>query len=61
MCIPPAGEDPVPYFKRLAALAGDLGLAELSMGMSGDYRDAIACGATEIRVGTALFGARPPP
>ena len=61
MCIPPAGEDPVPHFKRLAALAADLGLAELSMGMSGDYRDAIACGATEIRVGTALFGARPPP
>ncbi len=58
MCIPPAGEDPVPHFRRLAALGGDLGLADLSMGMSGDYRDAIACGATQIRVGTALFGAR---
>src|SRR5579859_1125817 len=55
MCIPPAGEDPVPHFKRLAALAEDLDLAELSMGMSGDYEAAIACGATEIRVGTALF------
>jgi uncharacterized pyridoxal phosphate-containing UPF0001 family protein len=61
MCIPPADEDPVPHFKRLAALAKDLGLAELSMGMSGDYQAAIACGATEIRVGTALFGSRPKP
>jgi pyridoxal phosphate enzyme (YggS family) len=58
MCIPPAGLDPVPYFRRLASLAADLGLAELSMGMSGDYREAVACGATRIRVGTALFGKR---
>jgi len=61
MCIPPAGQDPAPHFKRLAFLAAELGLAELSMGMSGDYQASIACGATEIRVGTALFGARPKP
>jgi PLP dependent protein len=60
MCIPPAGEDPAPHFHRLAALAGALGLKTLSMGMSGDFEAAIACGATEIRVGTALFGVRPP-
>lgn len=59
MCIPPAGEDPVPHFNRLASLAAELGLKELSMGMSGDYQAAKACGATEIRVGTALFGSRP--
>jgi len=60
MCIPPAGEDPAPYFRRLKALADRLGLAHLSMGMSGDYQQAIACGAAEIRVGTALFGTRAP-
>ncbi len=60
MCIPPAGENPAPHFRQLAALAAELGLRTLSMGMSGDYETAIACGATEIRVGTALFGARPP-
>jgi pyridoxal phosphate enzyme (YggS family) len=58
MCIPPAGADPLAHFRRLAALAADLGLAELSMGMSGDYPEAIACGATRIRVGTGLFGKR---
>lgn len=61
MCIPPAGEDPIPHFRRLKELADALGLAHLSMGMSGDYEAAIAGGATEIRVGTALFGARPAP
>ena len=59
MCIPPQGQDPAPYFTELAALARQHGLAELSMGMSGDYEAAIAAGATYIRVGTALFGARP--
>jgi pyridoxal phosphate enzyme (YggS family) len=58
MCIPPAGEDPVPHFRHLKTLADALGLAHLSMGMSGDYREAVACGAGEIRVGTALFGSR---
>lgn len=61
MCIPPAGEEPEPHFRRLKSLADGLGLCHLSMGMSGDYRSAIACGAGEIRVGTALFGARPSP
>ena len=58
MCIPPAGEDPRPHFDYLAALAAKHGLAVLSMGMSGDYATAIACGATHVRVGTAIFGAR---
>ncbi len=58
MCIPPAGEDPRPHFEYLAALAAKHGLAVLSMGMSGDYATAIACGATHVRVGTAIFGAR---
>lgn len=58
MCIPPADLPPEPYFRQLAALAADLGLAEISMGMSGDYPQAIACGATHVRVGSALFGQR---
>ena len=61
MCIPPAGEDPEPHFRRLKSLADGLGLTHLSMVMSGDYERAIACGAGEIRVGTALFGSRPAP
>jgi pyridoxal phosphate enzyme (YggS family) len=59
MCIPPAGADPQPYFRRLAALADTHGLVVRSMGMSGDFAAAIACGATQIRVGSAIFGARP--
>ena len=47
-------------FARLAALGGDLGLAELSMGMSADLEAAVAEGATIVRVGSALFGPRPP-
>ncbi len=58
MCIPPAGEDPLPHFQALAALAKRLGLAVLSMGMSADYQAAIAAGATHVRVGTAIFGPR---
>ena len=58
MCIPPAGADPVPYFKRLVAMADAHGLAVRSMGMSGDFEAAIACGATHVRVGSAIFGAR---
>jgi pyridoxal phosphate enzyme (YggS family) len=61
MCIPPAGEDPRPHFRGLRALRDALGVRELSMGMSGDFRDAIAEGATFVRVGTAIFGARPAP
>ena len=58
MCIPPAGQDPEPHFKTLSALADRNGLAVLSMGMSSDYEAAIRCGATHVRVGTALFGER---
>ena len=56
--IPPAHEDPVPAFVALKAMAHQLKLPEVSMGMSADYEKAVACGATQIRLGTALFGAR---
>ena len=58
MCIPPGDRDPSPYFRALAAMAARHGLAELSMGMSGDFPAAIAAGATLVRVGTAIFGTR---
>ena len=58
MAIPPAAEDPVPHFELLARLAARHGLAGLSMGMSDDFEAAIACGATHVRVGSALFGTR---
>lgn len=58
MTVPPASLEPAPYFALLAKLARDNGLAHLSMGMSGDYETAIKLGATHIRIGTALFGAR---
>jgi uncharacterized pyridoxal phosphate-containing UPF0001 family protein len=60
MCIPPEGDPPGPYFAHLASLARDAGVEKLSMGMSGDFETAIAMGATHVRVGSALFGARPP-
>ncbi len=60
MCIPPAGQDPAPYFRQLAEMRARHGLPVLSMGMSGDYEQAIGCGATHVRVGSAIFGARPP-
>ena len=60
MCVPPAGENAGPYFALLAKLARQAGLAKLSMGMSQDYETAIAFGATQVRIGSALFGARPP-
>jgi len=60
MCIPPAEGDPRPHFAALRRLRDRLGLAELSMGMSGDYPVAIEEGATLVRVGTAIFGERPP-
>lgn len=59
MCVPPSEVDPSPYFALLAKLARDRGLSGLSMGMSGDYEKAVMLGATYVRVGTALFGARP--
>jgi pyridoxal phosphate enzyme (YggS family) len=58
MCIPPAEEEPSPHFALLAKIAARNGLAQLSMGMSGDFETAIRLGATHVRVGTALFGAR---
>lgn len=58
MCIPPEGEDSTPHFALLARMAADHGLPGLSMGMSGDFESAIAQGATHIRVGSAIFGAR---
>jgi pyridoxal phosphate enzyme (YggS family) len=61
MCIPPDGVPPRPFFDNLARLAAAEGLSALSMGMSSDYVEAIAAGATIVRVGTAIFGARPPP
>ena len=59
MCIPPAGADPVPHFKALGRIAARAGLRRLSMGMTADYRAAVECGSTEVRVGTAIFGDRP--
>jgi pyridoxal phosphate enzyme (YggS family) len=58
MCIPPADQDPVPHFTLLAQLARAHGLPTLSMGMSGDFEAAIQNGATHVRVGSAIFGAR---
>ncbi|MEI7789738.1 MAG: YggS family pyridoxal phosphate-dependent enzyme [Alphaproteobacteria bacterium] len=58
MCIPPADDDAAPHFAFLAKLARDHGLANLSMGMSGDFELAVKFGATHVRVGTAIFGTR---
>jgi PLP dependent protein len=58
MCIPPHDEDPRPHFTWLADRAARHGLPVVSMGMSADYEAAIQCGATLVRVGTAIFGAR---
>lgn len=58
MCIPPEDQDSTPHFAALAAIAARNGLAGLSMGMSGDFEAAIAAGATHVRVGSAIFGAR---
>ena len=58
MCIPPQGHDPGPYFNLLATIGKRNSLKNLSMGMSEDFSVAISCGATEIRVGAGIFGAR---
>jgi pyridoxal phosphate enzyme (YggS family) len=58
MCVPPAGIEAAPFFALLAKLADDNGVTGLSMGMSDDFETAIACGATSVRVGSALFGSR---
>jgi pyridoxal phosphate enzyme (YggS family) len=58
MCIPPAGDHPLPYFQKLKALGLRNGVSCLSMGMSADFEMAIAAGASHIRIGSAIFGAR---
>jgi pyridoxal phosphate enzyme (YggS family) len=58
MCIPPVDEEPAMHFALLAKIAARNGLAELSMGMSDDFETAIRFGATQVRVGAALFGQR---
>jgi PLP dependent protein len=58
MCIPPNGENPAPHFALLQKLARESSLPLLSMGMSGDFESAIKFGATHVRVGSAIFGAR---
>jgi len=58
MCIPPEGEESRPHFRALAGMAARNGVAGLSMGMSGDFETAVAEGATHVRVGSAIFGAR---
>ena len=59
MCVPPADQDPAAHFTWLADRAARHGLATVSMGMSADFETAIACGATSVRVGSAIFGQRP--
>lgn len=59
MCIPPFDEAPAPHFALTAKIAARNGLTQLSMGMSADYTIAIQFGATHVRVGSAIFGARP--
>ncbi len=61
MCIPPADDDAAPHFAFLAKLARENGLDQLSMGMSGDFELAVRFGATHVRVGSAIFGARTAP
>ncbi len=60
MCIPPESEEPSPHFALLAKIAERNGLTGLSMGMSGDFEAAVELGATHVRVGSAVFGARAP-
>ncbi len=60
MCIPPLDEAPAPHFALLQKIARRNGLAALSMGMSADFESAIAFGATHVRIGSAIFGARQP-
>ena len=59
MCIPPVAENPRPYFQELARMAKQNGLKQMSMGMSNDFEEAIAEGASFVRVGSAIFGGRP--
>ena len=61
MCIPPLDEEPALHFALLREIAGRQGLGALSMGMTADFETAIQFGATHVRVGTAIFGARDKP
>jgi len=58
MCIPPLGEQAAPHFALLAKIAARNGLSRLSMGMSADFATAVRLGATQVRVGSAIFGGR---
>ncbi|MDF2637531.1 MAG: alanine racemase [Novosphingobium lindaniclasticum] len=58
MCVPPLGIEAAPFFALLAKIAADNGVPQLSMGMSEDFETAVMLGATHVRVGSALFGAR---
>jgi uncharacterized pyridoxal phosphate-containing UPF0001 family protein len=58
MCVPPHDEEPSPHFALLREIARRNALPLLSMGMSADFETAIRFGATHVRVGTAIFGAR---
>ncbi|MCH8922324.1 MAG: alanine racemase, partial [Planctomycetes bacterium] len=60
MCIPPFDDEPSLHFALLADIARRNGLDGLSMGMSADYETAVRLGATHVRIGTAIFGERPP-
>jgi len=60
MCIPPQGLDPRPFFREMRQMADRLHLPHISIGMSGDFETAIDCGATEVRIGSAIFGERSP-
>ncbi|MEX0922195.1 MAG: YggS family pyridoxal phosphate-dependent enzyme [Rhodovibrionaceae bacterium] len=60
MCIPPLDEEPALHFALLKEIAERNGLEKLSMGMSGDFETAVRLGATHVRIGTAIFGQRPP-
>ena len=55
MCIPPVNLDPFPFFKKMQKLKMDNNLTELSMGMSSDYKEALDCGSTYLRIGSAIF------
>ena len=55
MCIPPVNLDPLPFFKKMQKLKIDNNLEELSMGMSSDYKEALDCGSTYLRIGSAIF------
>ena len=60
MCLPPINSNPSLFFKILKEESTRLNLKELSMGMSNDYNDAILCGSTFLRLGTAIMGKRKP-